>query len=190
MGDRARQIRLSKTISYWLRHAPLAGGLTLDREGWTDVDALLSALSRETRSTVSLEELEALVAGSEKQRFSLRNGRIRANQGHSIGLTLDFQPVEPPATLFHGTTAERWQRISATGGLAKMQRHHVHLSPDEATARHVAGRHHGEHPLILRVNSAAMRAAGHEFFISENGVYLTELVPLAFLTPLAQHPRP
>jgi putative RNA 2'-phosphotransferase len=175
-------VRISKTLAFWLRHNPGAGGLTLDEEGWADVPAVLAALSRALHRPVSLAELETVVRENDKQRFSLEAGRIRANQGHSLALDLNFDPTSPPASLFHGTTRERWEAIRTTGGLAKMRRHHVHLSPDVATARRVATRHRGEKPEVLQVDAAAMVADGYAFYRSTNGVYLTESVPLRYLS--------
>lgn len=181
-GRERQHTRISKTLSYWLRHNPKAGGLTLDRQGWAGVAEVLAALSRDLHRPVGLEELREVVATSEKQRFALGSGRIRANQGHSVAVELGLRPVEPPAALYHGTTHERWQPIRQSGGLSKMRRHHVHLSGDVETARRVAARHRGEAPVVLQVDTVAMRTAGHDFFISENGVYLTDSVPLAFIS--------
>jgi len=182
---RRRQALISKTLSLWLRHDPAAGGLTLDAQGWTEVESVLAALGGAVQPAVSLDELDAIVAGSDKQRFSLEAGRIRANQGQSVALDLDFRPVEPPAALYHGTTRERRLLIQASGGLAKLRRHHVHLSHDVATARRLAQRHQGEAPLVLQVAAERLRAADQPFFISENGVYLTDAVPLAYLREVA-----
>ena len=60
-----------------------------------------------------------------------------------------------------------------------MERHHVHLSPDEATARAVGGRR-GK-PVILRIDTRAMQEAGHVFFVTPNGVWLTDTVPSSFI---------
>ena len=179
-----RQVRISKTLSFWLRHNPDAGGLRLDKGGWAPVAEVLAALDRRLDPPVTRAELEQVVATNDKRRFTIRDDRIRAVQGHSIDVALDVQPIEPPAVLYHGTTHERWATIQASGGLSKMRRHHVHLSPDLETAERVAARHRGERPLVLRVDTAAAATAGHPFFITENGVYLTEAVPLAFLTPV------
>ena len=173
-------VQVSKTLSYWLRHNPAAGGLTLDAHGWAAVDDVLAALRRALRRPVDRAELEAVVATSDKRRFTIEEGRIRASQGHSLDLQLDFRPVEPPPVLYHGTTREQWGRIQASGGLSRMRRHHVHLSADAGTARRVVGRRRAETPLVLRVDAVAARAAGHVFFLSENGVYLTDRVPLEF----------
>jgi putative RNA 2'-phosphotransferase len=177
-----RAVKISKTLSYWLRHDPAAGGLRLDDAGWADLDDVLAAFGRALRPAVTLPELERVVATSDKQRFTILDGRVRANQGHSVEVDMRFERVEPPPALYHGTTRERWARIQQSGGLSRMRRHHVHLSGDVETALRVAGRHRGEEPLVLRVGAAAARARGHEFFLSENGVYLTDAVPLEFLS--------
>jgi putative RNA 2'-phosphotransferase len=145
---------------------------------------VLAALERALARPLPLHELEAVVRESAKQRFALVDGRIRANQGHSIPLDLDFASVSPPPVLYHGTTRERWQKIRASGGLKRMQRHHVHLSSDIAAARRVAARHRGELPLILSVSAEKMAISGHEFYRSENGVFLTDQVPLQYLSEL------
>jgi len=186
MTDRQAQVRISKTLSFWLRHDPAAGGLKLDAQGWADVPAVLASLERELRVPVTIEVLESVVRESDKQRFALEDGRIRANQGHSFAVELDAPLVDPPAVLHHGTTVERWERIRASGGLARMSRQHVHLSPDEETARRVAGRHRGERPLVLRIDAAGAHADGHQFFRSANGVYLTDAVPLRFIVAASE----
>jgi putative RNA 2'-phosphotransferase len=178
-----RTVRISKTLSYWLRHDPAAGGLELDDGGWADVGRVLEALGRAFDPPVSREELERVVATNDKKRFALEGGRIRASQGHSVDVDLAPRRVEPPPVLYHGTTRERWAKIRESGGLSKMRPHHVHLSGDRETARRVGGRHRREEVLVLRVDAAAMRRAGHAFFVSENGVYLTDAVSLEFLIP-------
>jgi putative RNA 2'-phosphotransferase len=57
-----------------------------------------------------------------------------------------------------------------------------HLSQDTETARKVGARR-GK-PVILRVDAGKMHAAGFPFFLSANGVWLTDSVPAAFLTRL------
>lgn len=172
-------IRSSKFLSLILRHEPARVGITLDSSGWTDVDALLAALARHGHP-LTREQLAELVASSDKQRFALSadGTRIRANQGHSVDVELGLSPATPPSFLFHGTVADALEGIAATG-LEKRSRHHVHLSADLHTATKVGSRRGA--PVLLTIRAAEMVAAGHVFFRSENGVWLTDRVPAEFI---------
>jgi len=174
------RFRVSRRLSYVLRHAPHSIGLRLDRGGWADVDALLGALAdRGLRLTRS--ELDMVVATSDKQRYSFdeTGTRIRANQGHSVAVELGLSPRRPPPVLFHGTVAAALPGIRAEG-LRRGSRHHVHLSPDVTTAQAV-GRRRGA-PVVLEVDAAGMSADGVPFYRSDNGVWLVEAVPARYLT--------
>jgi putative RNA 2'-phosphotransferase len=179
--DEARRTATSKFLSLVLRHQPDIIGLKLDAAGWTFIDALLAALAAKGRA-LSRPELEEVVATNPKQRFALSSDglRIRANQGHSIDVELGFEAMPPPELLYHGTVAAFIPDIFRDG-LRKQQRHHVHLSADEATARLVGSRRGT--PVILRVAAGGMHTAGYAFFRSENGVWLTDSVPPDFLLP-------
>lgn len=177
---------VSKLLAYVLRHNPGELGLELTPDGWVPADLLLERLASRRGVRLSMPDLERLVAADPKGRYSLRDGRIRANQGHSVAVqAVDPTPQTPPAVLYHGTTVERWERIRAGGGLLPMKRHHVHLSIDVATAQAVGSRHRRERPLVLRVDAAGMDAAGHRFLVSENGVWMADAVPAEFLRPVA-----
>lgn len=167
---------ISKTLSYWLRHAPEAGNLVLDPAGWAPVDAVLASLKE-----VSFDDLVHVVETSDKQRFELSADleTIRCRQGHTIEIELDLPPTPPPATLYHGTV-ERFLDAIFSGGLQKMARHHVHLSPNLETAVKVGARR-GK-PVILIVDAARMAADGHVFMVSSNGVWLTDAVPALYLS--------
>lgn len=182
--DKTTRTRISKLLSLVLRHNPQRLGLTLDAQGWVDVDVLLGRLAAH-RTPLSREALDEIVTTSEKQRFALSpdGKRIRANQGHSVTVDLGYAPATPPPTLFHGTIAAVLDAIRAQG-LQKMSRHHVHLSADEATARNVGGRRGA--PVILVVEAAQMAADGYVFFRSANGVWLTEHVPPRYIKGLAR----
>ncbi|MFF0949802.1 RNA 2'-phosphotransferase [Rhizobium leguminosarum] len=178
------ETEVSKYMSYVLRHAPDAAGLTLDSEGWVSFDELEKALA--SKYYVSRAEINEIVENSPKKRFALADNRIRANQGHSVDIDLALNQVEPPPTLFHGTSLTNWRSIEREG-LKKMQRHHVHLSADVETAKIVAARRKGEH-LILRVDAARMFSEGHSFFVSDNGVWLAGSVPVQYLSRNAGTP--
>ena len=179
MMDEARLIKVSKFLSQHLRHQPERLGLVLGDGGWVSVDDLLAAAARHN-FPISPQELSEVVARSDKQRFAFdpSGALIRANQGHSVPIDLDLAPLEPPEVLYHGTARHVWPAIQSNG-LLKMQRHHVHLSADQATAERV-GRRHGV-PLILVVEAGALHRAGVRFFRSANGVWLVDHVPPEYL---------
>jgi putative RNA 2'-phosphotransferase len=172
---------LSKRISRILRHRPDAAGVRLDKHGWCDVDDLLQGLAR-AGTPATREQLEQMVRGNDKQRFVLEGNRIRAAQGHSIpGVEPLLRSMKPPSRLFHGTVAANLPSIDCKG-LLPMRRHHVHLSTDEASARAVGGRRGV--PIVLVVDAARMDRDGHKFFVSDNGVWLTDNVPSKYLSRL------
>jgi putative RNA 2'-phosphotransferase len=126
------------------------------------------------------ERLHAVITTNDKQRFELSpdGSRIRARQGHSVAVALDWPQRDPPQLLYHGTVARFLPAILAEG-LKPMKRHHVHLSPDEETARKVGARRGS--PVILRIAAGRMAAAGQPFFLTGNGVWLTERVAPEYL---------
>lgn len=172
-------IRISKFLSLVLRHQPQKIGLQLDAHGWADVDDLIERCGQHGQPLSRLF-LEELVANNDKQRlaFSEDKRRIRASQGHSIDVDLALVPTRPPDLLFHGTASRFLDSIRATG-LHSASRQHVHLSRDIITARKV-GQRHGS-PVTLTVLAGEMFHRGHLFYLSANGVWLTDLVPVKFL---------
>lgn len=164
--------QLSHQLSYLLRHAPHRAGLTLAPGGWVPLEPVLAHLG------VSREQVARVVAASDKQRFSLEGEQIRANQGHSVPVDLELVSTLPPTVLYHGTSPAALPAIRATG-LKAMNRHHVHLSPDTATATKVGARRGS--PIVLTVQAGRMHAAGHVFYVSTNGVWLSEHVPPQFV---------
>jgi putative RNA 2'-phosphotransferase len=167
---------ISKLLSYVLRHSPETIGLTLDKNGWADVAELIEKCNQHQRN-VDRQLLEWVVENNDKQRFTFNENKtkIRASQGHSIEVDLKLQAKEPPPLLYHGTVEKFIPAIKETG-LRKMSRQHVHLSADKETAIKVGGRR-GK-PVILVVQSGRMYEAGIPFFISENGVWLCDAVPV------------
>jgi putative RNA 2'-phosphotransferase len=174
-----RLITLSKYLSKHLRHAPEALGLTLQVGGWVPVDDLLAACAS-AGFPIAYDDLIECVETNEKQRFSFdASGElIRANQGHSVEVDLQLDEKQPPDVLFHGTV-ERFLASIMSEGLKKGKRHHVHLSKDVETARKVGARR-GK-PIILHVAAGAMHASGIKFYLSTNGVWLTDSVPANYL---------
>jgi putative RNA 2'-phosphotransferase len=171
--NKNHDVKISKRLSYVLRHKPESVGLELDSAGWVE----LEELSKATGYTKA--EIKHVVKFDGKQRYALKNGKIRASQGHSTKVELEYETAEPPTILYHGTSAAVLGSIFQQG-LIKGKRHAVHLSGDIPTAQAVASRRSGETKL-LKVDAKAMHDAGYKFQRSANGVWLTETVPAKFL---------
>ena len=175
-------VKTSKFLSLVLRHRPEEIGLVLDEQGWADVEELIRLVNQSGRR-LTRPLLERVVAENDKQRFafSADGRRIRASQGHSVEVDLALPPAEPPELLYHGTATRFLDSILAEG-LHAASRQHVHLSLDIATATQVGSRH-GQ-PAILVVRAHDLFQAGHPFYISANGVWLTDRVPAEYLQRL------
>lgn len=172
-------IKLSKFISLILRHQPDTVGLTLDEHGWADVQELITGINKSNR-VIDMDTLERIVAEDDKKRYSFNEDftKIRANQGHSVKVDVELKECEPPNTLFHGT-AERFVSSIKAEGLKPKSRLYVHLSADEAIAIKVGSRH--GMPRVLVIDAAKMYADGFKFYLSDNGVWLTEFIPVEYL---------
>ncbi|BAY89791.1 MULTISPECIES: RNA 2'-phosphotransferase [unclassified Tolypothrix] len=178
MND-SRLLKISKFLSKHLRHKPADIGIKLAPGGWIEINELLTACAK-NKFPITRQELQLVVESNDKQRFSFDSTGtlIRANQGHSIEVDLQLEPVVPPDVLYHGTAKQSVESILQTG-LSKMSRHHVHLSKDIATAKNVGARH-GK-PIVFAVNAVAMHQAGYIFYCSDNGVWLVDNIPPEYL---------
>lgn len=161
-----------------LRHGARKLHLEMDGAGWVNLDLLLKVINEGRSEKITLDQIEHIVEHNDKRRFIIKDGKIRANQGHSIDVDLDLKPREPPRVLFHGTGKKSEARILEQG-LKKMGRNHVHLSKDKETAVQV-GKRHGM-PVIFVVASGKMHEDGYNFYLSENGVWLVDSVPSEYL---------
>jgi putative RNA 2'-phosphotransferase len=171
----------SKFLSFVLRHEPDAIGLSLDREGWASIDALIAGAARVGRE-LNLSLIREVVETNDKRRFAISDDglRIRAVQGHSThAVSIAFAQVTPPDWLYHGT-ATRFLASILREGLMPGERQHVHLSEDVTTARAVGARYGT--PVVLRVAAMRMHTEGFTFFRAENGVWLTGNVPAFFIS--------
>jgi putative RNA 2'-phosphotransferase len=179
MISEKENIRISKFLSLVLRHKPETINLTLDENGWTNVETLLVKMN-ESGFVLSNEILQHVVKTNAKSRFAFSDDRtkIRASQGHSVDVELGYEPKQPPSILFHGTAESSLPSIFKTG-LEKQSRHHVHLSADTETATKV-GQRYGK-PVLLQIAALEMFNDGHQFYLSDNNVWLTNHVPLKYI---------
>ncbi len=178
-------VSTSKFLSLILRHNPGKIGIKLDEQGWVAISELLEQAAAHG-TTISRALLDRVVTENDKQRFAISEDglRIRANQGHSVEVDLALDPQQPPEFLFHGTPSQNVKSILQTG-INKGGRQHVHLSRDHATAIKV-GQRRGK-AVVLAVRSGDMSRAGHVFYLSQNGVWLTDFVPPEFVNAPSSH---
>ena len=169
-----------------LRHHPEILGFVLDEAGWTSIDSLLESCKEEG---IPLESdlLRKIVQEQVPQRFEISGdgSRIRALQGHTVPVTLQYEIAEPPSALYHGTSETHLSVITADG-INKGRRHDVHLSSSEDEARRAALRHAGCKAVVLRVHAARMHADGFEFRLCPNGIWLTAQVPSEYVESIEE----
>ena len=170
---------ISKFLSLVLRHEPAQIGITLDEEGWVDVTELIEKMSKKG-TRLDFETLQTVVDTNDKKRFAFNEDktRIRASQGHTVEIDLNLPSQVPPTILYHGTAITNLPIIKEKG-LVRMERQHLHLSAEEGTAKNVGGRH-GK-PVVLVIQALAMHEKGYVFYLSANGVWLTDHVPAEFI---------
>jgi len=168
--DQIKQV--SKWLSRHLRHP--SNLLHPDSGGWVSIRDLLYVAPEWINRGV----LQLAVDGNDKQRFTIQEDRIRANQGHTIPVDLGLVAVVPPEVLYHGTYHEAVRSIECQG-LRKMKRHHVHLASEVGTAVTVGLR--SGTPVVFRVFAGMMHRNGIIFYQSVNGVWLVDFVHPSYL---------
>ena len=140
----------------------------IDKHGWRKVSELANL-------GYTRELLDEIVATNNKQRYEYSPDRekIRARQGHSIPVDVELKEAIPPDILYHGTATKFLPSIFMDGILPG-SRLYVHLSTDIKTAINVGSRHGT--PYVIKVDSKKMHADGYKFFLSNNGVWLTDRI--------------
>jgi len=169
------KIKTSKFLSLILRHKPEAAGISLDENGWAKFDEILKVLK------ISKKQLNEIVESDDKKRFALNVKRtlIRASQGHSIRVNVGLEEKKPPKILYHGTSKNK-EEILMKEGIKRMKRLHVHLSDTREKAYKV-GQRHGN-PIVFKVLARKMHEDGFQFFLSENEVWLTDYIPIDYIS--------
>ncbi|KAH9479733.1 Putative tRNA 2'-phosphotransferase [Psilocybe cubensis] len=222
------EVRISKTLSWLLRHGAQGEGLAMRKDGYVKVSELLENPKLKAQ-TVDLERIKAMVKADSKQRYDLvlespdgkklktygddsepipsvtpasesrtidaeisnhtelHEGQvdkdqgiwwIKARQGHSIKtVQLELKPITsisdiPTGIAVHGTNRAAWQLISKQG-LSKMKRNHIHLAQNVAGENVVSGMRTSSQVLIY-IDIPKALEAGIKFWLSDNGVVLTE----------------
>ena len=174
-------LKLSQEVSYALRHAPEEYGLTLDKDGFVEMNRLACAINKKSDYGKLVEpiDLEQMVARAKKQRHEIRDGKIRALYGHSTEERIEKTPREPPSILYHATARSSLESIMSEG-LKPMDRQYVHLSSSADEAFSV-GRRHDETPALLTVDAAQAAHDGIAFYEGNDSIWLADSVPAEYL---------
>lgn len=180
-GEEDRDVRLSKSLSYVLRHGANQMGFQMSTDGFLFLEDLLA---HPQFSSYSMDDVKRVVQTNDKQRFKLQphseDGRlqIRANQGHSVQVDhLELKPVlagspNCPSEAVHGSYLRNWNSIQQHG-LSRMKRTHIHLAPGLPGEEGVISGMRNDCDLAIFIDVTKAISDGIQFFWSENGVLLT-----------------
>ena len=169
--------KLSRTMSYALRHNPSNFGLTLDANGAVNLRKFADALD------VPVQEIIVTVLADSKQRFTIHNDRIWVNNGHTVKADVPLTPVTTAGHLYHGTKVKFLDSIADNGGIEPRQRNYVHLSTDVSTATDVADRRNGL-SVILTIDAEKMIEDGLEL-VSSGSAVLAKYVPWEYVVNIS-----
>lgn len=201
-GEEDKDVRLSKSLSYVLRHGANQMGFEMSTDGFIPLEDLLA--HPQFRS-YSVDDVKRVVETNDKQRFKLQphpeNGslQIRANQGHSVQVEdLQLKPVlvgspDCPSEAVHGSYLRNWNSIQQHG-LSRMKRTHIHLARGLPGEEGVISGMRKECDLAIFIDVTKALSDGIQFFWSDNGVLLTpgntegKLLPKYFTRALRLRP--
>jgi putative RNA 2'-phosphotransferase len=172
--------RLSKVLSYALRHKPENYNLTLDKEGWVDFEALSKELGDVSDyKRITQQDIEVILSISDKKRFELKDGKIRARYGHSVKTEVKLEKKEPPKFLYHATHPDSVKKIMKYG-LRSMSRQKVHLTIDTQTAMS-NGRRKSSKPKLLKIHSKLCYFGGNPFYYGDGNIWLADYIGPEYL---------
>ena len=174
--------KLSIYLCRLLRHDPGLLELEMDERGWVSAEELICKINAAGKHRLDMATLEQIVREDQKGRYRLHDGRIKCCQGHSIPWVIpEVTVTQPPAWLYHGTNAAADQRIMESGAICRMARHAVHMHADAAVAWRSGARWKRSEPVLLQIDAARMHRDGYVFAVTENDVWCTEQVPVAYV---------
>ncbi|KAF1918963.1 phosphotransferase KptA/Tpt1 [Ampelomyces quisqualis] len=158
----------------------------------SQVQAQSSEDASQSGKDLSAETLQTITESDDPSDYL-----IRANQGHSIKVDVEglLTPITTeagnvPETVVHGTDDSAWRLILKSGGLRRMGRNHIHFasglpadfkslaidtaSVEEKEAAPVISGMRKNSSVLIYIDIQEALDAGVKFYVSENGVILTE----------------
>ena len=188
--DDEKAERLSRFLALVLRHRALMFDLPMDEEGFVPIDDLLDLMAERQRSLdwVEPEHIETLARNQGRQRFEIRDDRVRATYGHSFSRPIFYPAVEPPEELYMAMPRARMAEVRQKG-LRPQGRQYVHLSRDREEALEI-GRHHDPNASAITVRARAAHDHGIKFHRPTEGIFLVAQIPPEYLDVEVAYGRP
>jgi 2'-phosphotransferase len=173
-------IKISKTLSYLLRHGAKKEGIIIRKDGYCKVSDILKYVNNQGIN-LSINIIKQIVSENSKQRFSLINESgvywIRANQGHSNSMNVTVEMIEIKdckeiPIVIHGTNLKAWSLI-VKEGLSCMSRQHIHFASGMFGETDVISGMRKNCDIFIYINTVKAMNDGIVFYKSSNGVILT-----------------
>lgn len=172
-----RYEKLSKYLSYILRHHPEEANLDLDDKGSTGLDKVMEALKNTKHSWATIDDIKKLGEMGDRRRFEIDNGKIRALYGHSVEVDIQGK-IKPEGPLYHGTSRRSLDSI-IKDGLKPMDRQFVHLTKSIEEAKKI-GKRHDNNPVVLKIDARKAVDKGIQFYDASELV-MAEYIPPKFI---------
>ncbi|KAH7885757.1 KptA family-domain-containing protein [Phlebopus sp. FC_14] len=166
------EVRISKSLSWLLRHGAEKAGLRVRLDGYAKVS---DVLSNPMFRNVTFVDLERVVKRDQKSRFHLLLEPQTSGSSGSDDVKLELQPIHSASDIpmaVHGTSRKAWELI-AKQGLSRMNRNHIHLAQGIPGNNVLSGMRNSSQILIF-IDVQKALDAGIKFYLSMNGVVLTE----------------
>ena len=170
-SDERRSI--SDYLAWALRHKPEIAGITLDNNGWADLEDLAESAQGQYEFASPLA-IEGVVRLGDKGRYEKSHGKVRALYGHSVDVTVTTDTEDVPDILFHGTPSKKVSSILEEG-LKPMNRNEVHLSPSVEQAVNV-GERHDNNTAVLEIDANAVQESGQRIEKRGKVTYTTDTI--------------
>ena len=175
MQDR---VKLSKALSWLLRHGAEKEGFTFIDGGYLWVEDILM---HKKFSQYKADDIQRVVEECEKQRFALKTDSegkmlVRANQGHSLAnanIEMDkILSAGEVSKVIHGTNIGSWKKVK-NKGLSRMKRQHIHFAAGEPDESGVISGMRQSCEIHIYINIEAALSDGLKFYRSSNNVILS-----------------
>lgn len=176
--SKERVEKLGRFISGLLRHFPDKFNLEMDEDGWVDFNSLVKVVIKKYR-WANQWLIMAIVSSDQKNRYEIKEGKIRARYGHSVSVKLSDYPDSKEDVLFYGTGEEEAQRIMEIG-IKPVNQTFVHLSTTIEKSETVA-RFRTDTPVILEIDAKKARNDGIKLIKANDYIVLTEEIPPEYI---------